>query len=119
MKKMSPEQIDEAVRILRKSLNVLKDPTRQKIVMLLMKANKPLYFAEIKKSFEKELSAQLISYHLKTLHKAGILTNRRGLDMSTGRARTSFYTISERGRWLIEDLLKTAEEWNERSSRDL
>lgn len=94
---------------------VLSVQLRVKIVegLYIGNKNKPKSFSEIQnfleESFGKKYPSSAILFHLRGLEKKGIIKNERKLDLSTGRARTSFYYLTEKGEWMAETLIKIRE----------
>jgi DNA-binding transcriptional ArsR family regulator len=103
------DQTEEVVQKLSKFFDVLRDPMRLEIALLLFRKNLPLSFSEIKTSLGNKYSAPGLSYHIKALERANIIVNERKLDTSSGKARTSFYELTKEGKLVVEALLELAE----------
>ena len=110
MRKEKIEDIDKIVKALEDLSFVVKDFTKLKIVMLLylneLDGETSLSFAEIKDYLGKKYSSALVSYHIRQLEKRGIIENERKLDISTGKARSSFYKLTRKGKWIGNILTK-------------
>lgn len=106
---------EKALQKLEDLYYILGDYLRVKIVERLYSndENESKSFSEIhnflEKVFEKEYPSSLVLFHLKGLEKRGIIRNERRLDLSTGRARTSFYRLTEKGKGMAEIIMKVKE----------
>jgi DNA-binding MarR family transcriptional regulator len=83
----------------------LAHPDRWEIMLQLYQSGKPLSFSELKNSLRKEYFSSSFSYHLRILEKTGLIINERRLDIQTGKARSSFYSLSLKGKKVIDALL--------------
>lgn len=78
---------------------VLGSPVRTKIVMILSRSQTPLSFAEILQQFGKEkIKNYNLIFHLRVLEKKGFVINERKLDLTSGRPRTSFFSLTDKGK---------------------
>lgn len=94
-----------------KICKALAHPDRWKIMLRLYQSGKYLSFSEI--SFlKKEYLSATLSYHLRILEKAGLIINERRLDKQTGKARSSFYRSSVKGKEVINALLLGSSKFN-------
>ena len=102
---MKKKEIEEMVQIFSPISKIFKDFIRLKIVIALAKSERPLSFSEILLLFgkRKNWSAKL-SYHIRILEREKIITNERRLDTTTGKARSSFYALTEQGKTIAEIL---------------
>lgn len=95
---------------LRVALNNLQDPDKWKIVMMLKEAGEQsAAYSEIKNLFGKDYNDNTLWRHLKSLMKADLIEHVRGLvkyNPETGKARVSFYRLSNYGKALLETYLE-------------
>lgn len=103
------EEQKEILQWIRKGIIALKDPDRLVIVSLLW-AQKSLFFSEIKAYLKKENPSSSVPYHIKFLEHFGIISNKKleppNFNTRTGKARTSIYQLTEKGKHIYETLLK-------------
>jgi DNA-binding transcriptional ArsR family regulator len=93
-RKFSQEELKEIFKELLFNIPTsLANPFRLKIMALLSQSSKPLSFSEI--AARLNIQSPSLSYHLRFLEKEGFVINERRLDISTGKARTSFYWINK------------------------
>lgn len=88
-------------------LNNFRHEDRWKIAKILRETGRNLSYAEIKQlCFGKEYNDGMLWQHLKSLTKSKVIKNERKLDFSgsTGKARTSFYSITNRGKAVVDHL---------------
>jgi DNA-binding MarR family transcriptional regulator len=83
---------------------ILSHSTRCSIVIILYIEAAGLPFSEIKSVIGTHISSPDLSHHLRILEKQSVLKNERKLDTSSGKARTSFYRLTEEGREIIAKL---------------
>ena len=101
---------DEILRRLEKILIPLfRHSVRFRIAMVLNNSDKPLSFSEVMNSVGIVLSTPVLSYHLRALEAADLIKNIRELDTHTGKARSSFYELTERGKVIINIFLEAIE----------
>lgn len=101
-------QTEKIIRELSKFIDAVGDSVRLEIAMLLLSVDKALAFSEIKANLLNKYSAPNLSYHIRVLEKSGIIKNERKLDISSGKARTSFYRLTPKGKTVIKALLNIA-----------
>jgi DNA-binding PadR family transcriptional regulator len=109
-REITPEEEVKILYLLKKGFNALKNPIQFEITRILFYANRPLSFSEIKMNLKEECTSPVVSYCLRNLERAGIITNERKLDTTTGKARTSFYKLTDEGRRLFNFLIDIVRE---------
>jgi len=107
------ETIAQKLSLFLDTLNEIK-PNRLLPLLLLLKENRPIAFSEIKHLLKDQYSSPDLAYHIRTLEKANIIRNQRMLDTTTGKARSSFYTLTDEGKWVVDALLALAEKWRKK-----
>jgi DNA-binding HxlR family transcriptional regulator len=86
------EKVIKVLEELTRGLNVLKNSERFRIIRKLYNESKPLFFSQIKA--EIKCSSQMLSYHLKLLEEAKIISNRREL-IKKGKLFSSSYELTD------------------------
>jgi DNA-binding PadR family transcriptional regulator len=84
----------------------LSAPVQWKVIILLSRQSKLLAFTEIYNYVKEDCSSGTLCNYLKVLEKTGFVKKIRKLDLTTGKARTSFYEISPEGKEIAEELIK-------------
>jgi DNA-binding MarR family transcriptional regulator len=115
----SINQKEEIMRRLTTFLNVLNEikPNRLAALLSLFMEKRLFSFSEIKALFGNEYPSSVVSYHIRALEKANIIVNERKLDVSSGKARSSFYRLTDDGELIINALLNAADEWRKHKEK--
>ena len=98
------KQNEKILHLIKNGIIALKDPDRLKIVNLLW-THKSLFYSEIKDYIKEENPNSSIAYHLEYLKGFSIIKNKKGYDKSSGKARTSVYQLTEKGKMIYKTLV--------------
>ncbi|MGQ9778024.1 MAG: hypothetical protein ACUVQ9_12550 [Thermodesulfobacteriota bacterium] len=94
---------------------LLRNQLRAEIVLHLKREGKPLSYAEIEsycRKIDEKLNTGWLFQNLKLLTEKGLIVNEKELQTQTptGKVRTSFYKLTERGKIAADFLTKLLED---------
>jgi DNA-binding transcriptional ArsR family regulator len=110
---------EKILQELERILTALKHPTRLKIVQVLLNAERPLSFIEIRERLNNGYEKDEVWFHLKILVRNNVVKTIRGKVLEKnpgpGRPKTIFYTLhlTEEGKIAIDylnEFMKTIRE---------
>ena len=107
------------------ALNNLESPEKVMIIIMLKEANRPVAYSEIKKIFGEDFNDNKLWRHLKSLERAELIIHDKGvivkINPETGKARTSFYRLTDYAYFLLErgleKIFRILVEWRKTSKK--